>query len=145
MRYIGEDPKKLHEKRVVNHRRKKNIGYEERGLVKGRTGRISRHRIKWRNTEDEILIKAKKENKPISNIQHLLKSRTLSDIYCRWRILLKKFPSLKEIQSEKMKERRNELKKLRSQNINCTNNEKSNYIPEEMIAMWSRDEFDEFL
>ena len=53
----------------------------------GTTGRKSRRRIPWREWEDDILRKAKREGTSFSKVVKSLPDRLVGDCYDRWRYL----------------------------------------------------------
>ena len=78
-----------------------------RSMVTGRTGKISRHRVFWTEQEDKLLIDARKAGKLFADIRDQLAEfqRTSEDACQRWRVLVRKDPTLRAYTNPRLKKK----------------------------------------
>ena len=85
---IGVDPTKLPTRKSPSRKRASPQTVPPRPTLLGRTGRISRIRLPWREDEDKILIDAHIHYIPLADVIHKLPDRTLADAVSRRRYLI---------------------------------------------------------
>ena len=94
---MGDDPQLVPDPRVY-HVRYPFRPEIQRETVTGRTGKVSRHRVRWTPEEDALLIETRKLGKQFAEIRTELEKygRQSEDANHRWKVLIRSQPDLSQ-------------------------------------------------
>ena len=101
---LGLNPQDVPHNRGKPHK-KTGKGDVTRSTLIGRTGKTSRHRVRWTAEEDSLIRETRKSGKLFTEIREQLASwnRTTEDACQRWRVLVRKEPALAAYSNPRLK------------------------------------------